>query len=292
MSMSGGSLRSAREEALEQHVHRAGSTSVMPSAIADRRVGGRAAALAEDLPAAGEADDVVHGQEVGLVVAARRSAPARARSGRGPCRGAPSGQRQRTPSSVRWRSQVAGGVARAAPVRAGSRSRSWSQREVAALRRCARVSASRSCGIDRRQRAARAQVALAVGEQQARRPRPRWCGGGSRSACPAARRRARTCMCTSPAATSGRPWRWPSSRSACRRASSSGPRCSSTAIHRRSANSRLQPCALAASAHAAGSHNASRPTGQSIVEILAQQPVLALARAARRATVISRHSAA
>ena len=71
-----------RDEALEQQVvlgrvHRGDAQHV-----ADRRVGGRAAALAEDALSPREADDLVHRQEVGRVAQLARSAAARGRSAR------------------------------------------------------------------------------------------------------------------------------------------------------------------------------------------------------------------
>ena len=56
------------QEALEQqvHVHRVDGGDAQ--AVAHRRVGGRAAPLAQDLALAAEADDFVHGQEVAAVV--------------------------------------------------------------------------------------------------------------------------------------------------------------------------------------------------------------------------------
>jgi len=56
------------DEALEQQFHLAGVDLGHTQDVADRGIGGRAAALAEDLLAAREAHDVVHGQEVGLVL--------------------------------------------------------------------------------------------------------------------------------------------------------------------------------------------------------------------------------
>jgi hypothetical protein len=60
--MSGGSSRSALTKRSNRRSTRAGS-----KAVADRRVGRRAAALAQDGARAREAYDVVHGQEVGCV---------------------------------------------------------------------------------------------------------------------------------------------------------------------------------------------------------------------------------
>ena len=67
------------DEALEQQVSRVRIDLGDAEAVADRRIGRRAAALAEDVLAAREADDVVDGEEIGRVVAAARSARARAR---------------------------------------------------------------------------------------------------------------------------------------------------------------------------------------------------------------------
>ena len=68
---------------------RAGSTDGDAEAIADGRVGRRAAALAEDVARPREAHDVVDGEEIGRVVELARSAAARARSACGPCPGCP-----------------------------------------------------------------------------------------------------------------------------------------------------------------------------------------------------------
>ena len=65
--MSGGSLRSFDDEALEQHAHPRRVDFGDAERVADRGVGGRAAALAQDAFAARERDDVVDGEEVGLV---------------------------------------------------------------------------------------------------------------------------------------------------------------------------------------------------------------------------------
>ena len=56
-----------RDEALEQHAHARRVDLGDAERIADGRVGRRAAALAEDAPRARERDDVVDGEEVGLV---------------------------------------------------------------------------------------------------------------------------------------------------------------------------------------------------------------------------------
>jgi len=61
-------LALARDESLHQHAHARGVHLGDPQHVADHRVRRRTAALAEDAAAAGEADDVVHGEEVGLVL--------------------------------------------------------------------------------------------------------------------------------------------------------------------------------------------------------------------------------
>ncbi len=65
--MSGGSPALPGDEALEQHLHARRVHLRDPQAVADRRVGRRAPPLAQDAAGAGKADDVVHGEEVGLV---------------------------------------------------------------------------------------------------------------------------------------------------------------------------------------------------------------------------------
>gem|GEM_PF-3496325 len=56
------------DEPFEQQLHLAGIDLGHPQHVAHRGIGGRAAALAQDLLAAREAHDVVHGQEIGLVL--------------------------------------------------------------------------------------------------------------------------------------------------------------------------------------------------------------------------------
>ena len=56
-----------RNEALEQQVEARRVDLGDPETVADRRVGRRAAPLAEDVLRASEADDVVHGEEIGRV---------------------------------------------------------------------------------------------------------------------------------------------------------------------------------------------------------------------------------
>ncbi len=60
-----------RNEALEQQLGLAGLQLGDPQRVADRGVGGGAAALAEDVPAACVTHDVMHGEEVGLVALLR-----------------------------------------------------------------------------------------------------------------------------------------------------------------------------------------------------------------------------
>jgi hypothetical protein len=56
-----------RDEALEEQGRARRIDLGDAERVADRRVGRRAAPLAEDLTLAGKADDVVHRQEIGLV---------------------------------------------------------------------------------------------------------------------------------------------------------------------------------------------------------------------------------
>ena len=55
------------DEALEEHLHACRVDLGDPQAVADRRVGGRAPPLAEDATRAGEGDDVVDREEIGLI---------------------------------------------------------------------------------------------------------------------------------------------------------------------------------------------------------------------------------
>src|SRR5690606_40219842 len=55
------------QEAFEQQAHARRVDGGDPEHVADHGVGGRTAALAQDPARAREADDVVHGEEVGLV---------------------------------------------------------------------------------------------------------------------------------------------------------------------------------------------------------------------------------
>ena len=66
--MSGGSPPVGGDEALEQQVDLGGIDAGDAEAEAHRAVGGRAAALAQDGLAAGEAHDVVDGEEIARVV--------------------------------------------------------------------------------------------------------------------------------------------------------------------------------------------------------------------------------
>ena len=63
----GGLVAGLGHEALEDHRDRVGRDFGHAQCVADGGVGGRAAALAEDAAVAGEADDVVDGQEIGRV---------------------------------------------------------------------------------------------------------------------------------------------------------------------------------------------------------------------------------
>src|SRR3546814_1894890 len=63
----GGFVARLRQEARQQQAALDGIDRGDPEREADRGVGGRAATLAEDLPLVGEADDVLDGEEEGLV---------------------------------------------------------------------------------------------------------------------------------------------------------------------------------------------------------------------------------
>ena len=67
-----------RDEALEQQIVAVGIDRGDAEHVADGGIGGRAAALAENVLRAREADDGIHRQEIRRVVAASRSVAARA----------------------------------------------------------------------------------------------------------------------------------------------------------------------------------------------------------------------
>ena len=56
------------DETLKQHAHTRRIDLGHAQAVTDRRVGGRAAPLAQDVATAGKGDDVVHGQKIHLVL--------------------------------------------------------------------------------------------------------------------------------------------------------------------------------------------------------------------------------
>ncbi len=58
----------AADKALEQQIGMLGIDLGHAQAVTDRRIGGRAATLAQDVSAAGKAHDVMHGQKIHLVV--------------------------------------------------------------------------------------------------------------------------------------------------------------------------------------------------------------------------------
>ena len=66
--MSGGSLRSSEMKRSNSRLVVDGVDLGDAEAVAQHRIGGRAAALAQDALLAGEAHDVVHGEEIGRVV--------------------------------------------------------------------------------------------------------------------------------------------------------------------------------------------------------------------------------
>ena len=188
----------------------------------------------------------------------RRSAPVRARSVCAPSAGAPRGQRQRDAllRSARAASSMACGLP--APVRADTGTAAGRGRNV-------QRSAMRSDffeqfrRIDRRQRGARAQVALAVRKQALAPASPmvtRWRMAVSVSCNDASAAHVHVHVA---AATSGRPSCFPSVVSDCRRASSSAPRCSSTASQARSPNRARSQRPSSGSGVLDGIHRASAP---------------------------------
>jgi hypothetical protein len=57
-----------RDETLEQHFHAGRIDLGDAQAIADRGIGRRSSTLTQNAAAAGEVDEIVHGEEVGLIV--------------------------------------------------------------------------------------------------------------------------------------------------------------------------------------------------------------------------------
>ena len=64
--MSGGSFRAADDEPLEQQIDLGRIDAGDADAVADRRIRGRAAALAQNAARAGEFHEIVNRQEIGL----------------------------------------------------------------------------------------------------------------------------------------------------------------------------------------------------------------------------------
>ena len=132
-----------RDEALEQQVVLGRVDRGDAEHVADRRVGRRAAALAEDAAVPREADDLVHGQEVGRVAELARSAAARGRSARrcrAACRPASARPGPRRPG----RPGSPAATARARAPRRGIRSAAGRARSRALASSAARLLASAS----------------------------------------------------------------------------------------------------------------------------------------------------
>ena len=82
----GGLVPLAADEPLEEHVDPLGIDGGDAQAIADGRVGRRAASLAEDAPPPGEAHQVPDGEKIGLVVQLRDQLQLVLEQRRGLCR--------------------------------------------------------------------------------------------------------------------------------------------------------------------------------------------------------------
>ena len=150
------------------------------------------------------AHDVVHGEEVRLVAAARAiSASSCSICSRHACGNAVA--ESAAARRIGELAQVARRACRpAARSRAGIRSAARRARTCSA--RATRSVSASQLGLDRAAPGARASAGAARRSARARsRIRPPACRGASPSACPAAGLRERTCMSTLPAATIGRP---------------------------------------------------------------------------------------
>ena len=163
--MSGGSLRSLLMKRSNSMLMRDGIDLGDAERVADRGVGGRAAALAQDVVAPREGDDVVDGEEVGLVVELGDQRELvldqLAHVGRAPGR-----RRTAAPSPLRpARADATPGVAPGGTSSSGILVAQLVERE-----RAARDEIERGVGqlarIERGEPRARAQVALAVGEER------------------------------------------------------------------------------------------------------------------------------
>jgi hypothetical protein len=220
-----------RDEALEQHLHAGRVHGGDAEAVAHGGIGGRAAPLAEDAPRAGEAHDVVHGEEVGGVVHLADDGqlmghqlphllryalrPARPR----PC---PPGETFQIVRGRLPRRHVVHrvGVAQLVQGEAAASGDGHGLGQPGS----GRYSRARSS------RGRRCRSPLANNRDPASDSGTRWRMAVSTS-CRA--RRSRRCMCTSPVATSGRPVRAERDCSSALRAASVPSRCRAMAIQAR-----------------------------------------------------------
>ena len=238
-----------------------------------------------------EGDDVVHGEEVGLVLQLRdqrelvldQLAHLGGR-GRAAERG---GAAQRRAEEVGVAAAVAAGEPALGELAQARRGRLARRHDLLAdtrsAARRARTCSARaiverrveSARADRSSRAARASAGAARRWEAARsRIRRAACAGGSAVSVSCSARRARTCMCTSPAATSGRPLASRQRRAAREpRARRRRAAKSSTAIHARSANVARDP---------AGSRRAASPRRRASHSRRPRQREAARRRARRR----------
>ena len=95
------------DEPLEQHVDPLGIDAGHAQAVADRRVGRRAAALAQDVPLAGEPHQVPDREKIGLVPQLLDQRQLVLDQAAAPCRGTPCGYRSCAPSQVKLREILA-----------------------------------------------------------------------------------------------------------------------------------------------------------------------------------------
>jgi hypothetical protein len=225
--MSGGSLRS-REMKRSNSIHARRVDLGDAQRVAHRRVGRRAAALAQDAAAAGEADDVVHGEEIRLVAELgdqrelvldlRAHLVRRAAFG-------PALRRPLRSAAQPVESRVSPGGTSSPGIRsAARRARTCSARRSPASRPAApagRAAPARP----------RAQVALAVGNKRA--PASHRHAVADRGQRVLQRARRRTCMWTSPLATAAARVSFASSRAAREALGRRARGCNSTASQAR-----------------------------------------------------------
>ena len=161
----------AADEPLEEHVHPLGIDRRDAQAVADGRIGRRAAALAENAPPPGESHQVPDGEEIGLVVQLARSAAARARAGRRTFSGTPPRIALAAPRPRRAGRDTRSASRPAGPVPRDTRSATRRAKTCSARRFPACGATASGASANRRGHfLGRFQMPLGVGETDARPP--------------------------------------------------------------------------------------------------------------------------